>query len=75
MMRRKNVGTEDEGKKGLVRKFLKSQSGELGIQQIAATVAVIVVIGFIILAVKDNMDGWIGQLWTMFKEKLDTMIQ
>ncbi len=74
-MRRKNVGTKDEGKKGLVWKLLKSQSGELGIQQIAATVAVIVVIGFIILAVKDNMPGWITELWGMFKEKLDTMIQ
>ncbi|TYQ16049.1 UNVERIFIED_CONTAM: hypothetical protein Cloal_2551 [Acetivibrio alkalicellulosi] len=52
--------------KNRIKALLKDQSGEFGVKSIAMTVAVIVIIGFIIVVVQGNIDGWVGQIWDLF---------
>ncbi|MDQ2085696.1 hypothetical protein RBH29_04510 [Herbivorax sp. ANBcel31] len=60
--------------KKIIRNLLKDQSGEFGVKQIAITVAVIVIIGFIIVIVQNNLDGWIGEIWDLFMEQIENLI-
>ncbi len=45
----------------------------MGIKQIAATVAVIVVIGLIIAAIESRLGGWIDQIWNFFVEQIENL--
>lgn len=54
--------------------FLKDERGEFGIKQIAVTVAVIVIIGFVITAVQGFMPGWIEDIWDMFIEQIEGLM-
>ena len=56
--------------KNKIRNFLKDQSGDFGIKQIAITVAVIVIIGLIIGVVDGRIGDWVEQVWDMFLEKI-----
>lgn len=55
--------------------FWKDESGEIGIKQIAGTVAVIVVLGFAVSFIaKDGMLGkWIQDVWKMFMDAIAKM--
>lgn len=44
--------------------FIKDQRGELGVGQLAAMVAAVVIIGSITMVVSDNVGEWIGEIWT-----------
>lgn len=58
--------------KNQVEEVLKDESGEFGIKQIAITVAVIVVIGFIVSTVKSQfLADWIEDIWTMLVELIE----
>lgn len=54
-----------------VMNFYNDETGAIGIKEIAMTVAVIVVIGFVITIVDTNMGTWIGELWDRFNDMLD----
>lgn len=56
-------------------KFLKSETGAFGIKEIAAVVAVIVVIGLIITVVRTNIGNWIAQVWNMFIDAIEDLIK
>lgn len=60
--------------KNKIKNFLKNQSGEFGIKQIAATVAVIVIIGLIIGVVRGNIGTWVAEVWDMFIEMIKDTI-
>lgn len=60
--------------KNKIKIFLKNQSGEFGIKQIAATVAVIVIIGLIIGVVRGNIGTWVAEVWDMFIEMIKDTI-
>ena len=59
--------------KNRMKRFLKDQSGDFGVKQIAITVAVIVVIGFIIGVVQGRIGDWVEQVWDMFLEKIQEL--
>lgn len=59
-----------------VKVFIKDEAGEIGIKQIAMTVAIIVVIGAILTLLTGGLlSTWVSELWTFFmteiKEFLD----
>ena len=60
--------------KNMMKNLLKDQSGEFGIKQIAATVAVIVIIGLIIGVVRGNIGTWVVEVWDMFIEMIKDTI-
>ncbi|GGG05754.1 hypothetical protein GCM10010912_58000 [Paenibacillus albidus] len=51
--------------------FWKEERGDIGVKQIAGTVAVIVIIGLVITAVQGNLSEWIDQIWTLFIEQIE----
>lgn len=52
--------------------FWTNQSGEIGIKQIAFTVALIVLIGFVLTLLKGGiLQDWIEQIWDMFIELIE----
>ncbi len=56
---------------------LKSSRGDIGIKQIAVTVAVIVVIGAAVTIITGNggtLSGWINQIWTMLIDYIETNV-
>lgn len=55
------------------RSFWKDESGDFGVKQIAATVAVIVVIGLVITGIKGNLETWIDEIWTFFMQIIKQM--
>jgi hypothetical protein len=55
---------------GKTASFWKEESGDFGIKQIAATVAVIVIIGFIVTAIQTNIGTWVNQVWTLFMDQI-----
>ncbi|MBT2293166.1 hypothetical protein J7E73_29475 [Paenibacillus albidus] len=50
--------------------FWKEERGDIGVKQIAGTVAVIVIIGLVITAVQGNLTEWIDQIWTLFIDQI-----
>ena len=60
--------------KNKVRNFLKDQSGEFGIKQIAITVAVIVIIGFLIAIIQGNLPTWVDEIWQLFMDLIGKFI-
>ena len=46
-----------------VDEFINDERGDFGIKEIAMMVAAIVVIGFIVVFLTDNMGDWIEELW------------
>ncbi|MED4956079.1 hypothetical protein ABEO75_16760 [Paenibacillus macerans] len=61
----KQVEKQASPKKG-IRAFWEDEAGEFGIKQIAATVAVIVIIGLVVSAVRGNLPTWINDIWDYF---------
>lgn len=56
-------------RKGIV---LSNERGEFGIKQIAITVGVIVVIGFIVNIITNSfLSDWIEQVWEMFIDQIE----
>ncbi|WP_334078114.1 hypothetical protein [Paenibacillus sanfengchensis] len=46
------------------RNFWKDETGDIGVKQIAMTVAVIVIIAFIVLTLKGGLlTQWINEVW------------
>ncbi|MGZ7444057.1 hypothetical protein [Paenibacillus sp. TH7-28] len=61
----KQVEKQASPKKG-IRTFWEDEAGEFGIKQIAATVAVIVIIGIIVGIVRGNLPAWVNDIWDYF---------
>ncbi len=53
---------------------LKDETGAFGIKEIAITVAVIVIIGFVILAIDNNIGTWVTQIWNIFIDMIEDLI-
>lgn len=54
--------------------FKKDESGEFGVKQIAITVAVIVLIGFIVSTLKDYLPAWIQEIWTTLVNMIQDVV-
>lgn len=52
------------------RQFLKDERGDMSVKGIAATVAVIVIIGIIITVINTELKTWIPEVWEMFMQKI-----
>lgn len=61
------------GWKSRLKAFWKDESGAMGVKQIAATVAVIVIIGAVVVIVNDNLSTWISDVWKLFMEQIEKM--
>lgn len=61
-------------KNNRLMELIKEERGDFGVKEIAITVAVIVIIGFAVTAIRGNMPTWITQLWTLFLGKIETLI-
>lgn len=59
--------------KNAVVNFYNDETGAFGIKEIAMTLAVIMIIGFVVLAVEGNMGTWVGELWDRFNDMLDKL--
>ena len=57
-----------------IGQVLAEEKGSFGIKEIAVTVAVIVVIGFAVSVIEDNMGGWVSELWDLFLGKIEELI-
>lgn len=61
-----------EGEKKL--SFWKEERGEIGVKQIAITVAIIVVIAFAATLIRDTfLEQWIREVWQMFMKAIEDM--
>lgn len=59
-----------------VKEIIADESGEMGIKQIALTVAVIVLIGFVVTLLRGELlKKWIEELWTKFMGLIDSSIK
>ncbi|MCM3703728.1 hypothetical protein [Paenibacillus macerans] len=68
----KQVEKQASPKKG-IRAFWEDETGEFGIKQIAATVAVIVIIGIIVGIVRGQLPTWVSDIWDYFMELIEGM--
>lgn len=65
-----------ELEKNKKRNFWKDETGDIGVKQIAITVAVIVLVAFIVTTLKNNLlQQWITDVWEflfddLIKEKM-----
>lgn len=53
--------------------FIKEERGDVGVKQIAITVAIIVILGFVISAFQTKMPNFVQDIWDMLKEKIDAI--
>lgn len=61
--------------KSKIKRFLKEERGDIGIKQIAITVAVIVVIGAAMTIIKGTfLQTWIGDVWDMFIDQIKDLM-
>lgn len=58
-----------------VKYMLEEEKGEFGIKQLAITVGVIVIVGFVITLLQGGLlAGWINQVWTFLFETIQDMV-
>ncbi|NIK77492.1 Flp pilus assembly pilin Flp [Paenibacillus castaneae] len=58
-----------------IKAFISNESGEIGIKQLAVTVAVIVIIGFIVTTLKGSfLETWIKQVWDLLIGMINNLI-
>ncbi|MEK4854755.1 hypothetical protein NST04_33305 [Paenibacillus sp. FSL H7-0756] len=55
--------------------FWTEERGDIGVKQIALTVAAIVIIGAAIVIVQDNLGTWIGDIWKLFMNQIEKFTQ
>ncbi|WP_238655344.1 hypothetical protein [Paenibacillus piscarius] len=55
--------------------FWTEERGDIGVKQIALTVAAIVIIGAAIAIVNRNLGDWISDVWDMFMEQIKKFTQ
>ncbi|MEK3794626.1 hypothetical protein MKX42_23055 [Paenibacillus sp. FSL R7-0204] len=55
--------------------FWTEERGDIGVKQIAITVAAIVIIGAAIVIVQDNLGTWIGDIWKLFMNQIEKFTQ
>ncbi|HOQ01946.1 MAG TPA: hypothetical protein PK604_14265 [Acetivibrio clariflavus] len=60
--------------KNSIKKFLKDERGEFGVKQIAYTVAVIVVVGLVLVILRDQMEGIVTTIWNFLWEKIQDLM-
>lgn len=56
--------------KNKIKTLINNERGDFGIKQIAVTVAVIVIIGFAVTAIRGLLPNWITQIWDMFIDQI-----
>lgn len=58
-----------------VKYMLEEEKGEFGIKQLAITVGVIVIVGFVISILQGGLlEGWIGEVWTFLFDTIQDMV-
>lgn len=74
MVKDKNEVHKDNNQ---VKSFWKDESGEIGIKQIAITVTVIVILGFVIMIFQDGtiLTNWMKDLWEIFTNAIKGLIE
>ncbi|MEK3903596.1 hypothetical protein [Paenibacillus sp. FSL R7-0179] len=55
--------------------FWTEERGDIGVKQIALTVAAIVIIGAAIVIVQGNLGAWIGDIWDLFMKQIEKFTQ
>ena len=55
--------------------FWTEERGDIGVKQIALTVAAIVIIGLVIGIVRTNLGTWVTDIWDMFMEQIKKFTQ
>lgn len=61
------------GWKSRLKAFWDDESGAMGVKQIAATVAAIVIIGAVVVAITGNLGEWIDQIWDLLIGQIEKM--
>ncbi len=70
---KRSEAVKEIGRRGSLKDILNNERGDIGVKEIAITVAVIVILGFVIAAFKDKMPTFVQDIWNMFKEKIDAI--
>ncbi|ETT30099.1 MULTISPECIES: hypothetical protein [unclassified Paenibacillus] len=55
--------------------FWTEERGDIGVKQIALTVAAIVIIGAAIVIVQGNLGAWISDIWDLFMKQIEKFTQ
>ncbi|MEK4043792.1 hypothetical protein NSU18_09010 [Paenibacillus sp. FSL H8-0048] len=55
--------------------FWTEERGDIGVKQIALTVAAIVIIGAAIVIVQGNLKTWITDIWDLFMKQIEKFTQ
>ena len=59
-----------------IKSALRDESGEIGVKQIAVTVAVIVIIGLIVSMLKNGLlERWVEQVWNFLMELIEKLAE
>lgn len=74
MNRNNNKASKDNNP---IKSFWKDESGEIGIKQIAITVAVIVILGFVIMIFRDGplLNDWLEDIWEIFTNAIKGLVE
>ncbi|WP_223068040.1 hypothetical protein [Paenibacillus caui] len=57
------------------RSFWKDEAGEVGVKQIAWTVGVIIIVGFVVTVLSDGriIGEWLNDIWKILRETLEKL--
>lgn len=56
------------------KRFIKDERGEFGLKQIAITLGVIILVGFVVTTLKDGLlAGWIEDTWDYLFEQIQNL--
>ena len=58
-----------------ISNLMKDEKGSLGIPQIGAIVAALVIIGFVVSTVSDSMSTWVAQVWSWLSDWVNDIIK
>lgn len=57
------------------KQLLEEEKGEFGIKQLAITVGIIIIVGFVIGLLQSGLlEDWIGQVWTFLFDTIQGMV-
>lgn len=70
---KRSEAVKEIGRRGSLKDILNNERGDIGVKEIAITVAVIVILGFVINAFEKQMPTFVQDIWTMLKEKISSI--
>ncbi len=58
-----------------IKSMVEQEKGEFGIKQLAITVGIIIIVGFVIGLLQGGLlEGWIGEVWTFLFDTIQNMV-